>query len=644
MSQIINEAFKELKGLDEELKKLDEAAFSFDRQGMLDLGDFLHQDAEEPDFVDIIDDEAETEEDVKDNYVGDVILQCCICNGYTVKNPKEVFINAATGKANEDMECPWCWNKGGFTIVSQVKNPYDESEGTEDASADDNVEPAKDEEELTVDTDFIQLEDKEAEPVQESLKEEAEEVEENSSEDKEEEEIDSTHRDTSEDELRKMGAFDNLNEESDDFDDEDAEEEVPFDAENSDKDLWSLIYGKLTGDGSQYIAADGKPRINNGIFDNSKVSTDVDGNIVVRAADAAAFDAAEEILDKFGKYGVTTIITKDKYDSQTPYRLVVTVPDKYIAESCKECKEQEKEGNPTPVNEGAEKADVMLEEGDVVDFDEDTGDITVALHPEMKKGMHLNVTLADDNSNSIHEYVVSDINTDEKTATLEYISSVSQMNESVENVTVETDSDTVTVTPNEEGGVTVDAQPKEAAAEEAEEVLAPVDETTMAEIEENVPEDEEEEIEEVATEEVPEEPSDEEDIEFDDFNEEEFNELGESYLREVYDNVKSFKTTKGYLHDSRMKLEGLITFNSGKTSRTSFIFEGYSVLKNGKVKLIGMNEQITPRKNSFILTGRVENKSLMLEALTYNYNARNSRDNKLVRVYGTKRLTESKKK
>ena len=612
MSQIINEAFKELKGLDEELKKLDEAAFSFDRQGMLDLGDFLHQDAEEPDFVDIIDDEAETEEDVKDNYVGDVILQCCICNGYTVKNPKEVFINAATGKANEDMECPWCWNKGGFTIVSQVKNPYDENEGAEDASADDNVEPAKDEEELTVDTDFIQLEDKEAEPVQESLEEDTEEVKENSSEDG-----------------------------------EDVEEEIPFDAENSDKDLWSLIYGKLTGDGSQYIAADGKPRINNGIFDNSKVSTDVNGNIVVRAADKAAFDAAEAVLDEFGKYGVTAIITKDKYDSQTPYRLVVTIPDGYIAESCKECREQEKEGNSVPVNESAEKADVMLEEGDVVDFDEDTGDITVVLHPEMKKGMHLNVTLADDNSNSVHEYVVSGVDTDEGTATLEYISSVSQMNESVENVTVETDSDTITVMPSEEGGVTVDAQPKEAVAEEAEEVLAPVDETTMTEIEENVPEDEEieeEETEEVAAEEVPEEPSDEEDIEFDDFNEEEFNELGESYLREVYDNVKSFKTTKGYLHGGKMKLEGLITFNSGKTARTSFIFEGYSVLKNGKVKLIGMNEQITPRKNSFILTGRVENKNLMLEALTYNYNARNSRDNKLVRVYGTKKLTESKKK
>ena len=167
------------------------------------------------------------------------------------------------------------------------------------------------------------------------------------------------------------------------------------------------------------------------------------------------------------------------------------------------------------------------------------------------------------------------------------------MNESIENISVETDSDTINVKPSEDGKVTVEAQPKEIEAD----TLGPVSPETQAEIEADEEEPEEETKEEVVEETV-EEPEtsieeDEGEIEVTDFDEDQFNELGESYLKEVYGNVTSFKTTKGYIDGDRIKLEGLINFNSGKQAKTSFIFESFNVSKRGKYKFIGENIQET---------------------------------------------------
>lgn len=160
MSQIINEAFKELKGLDE-------ATFSFDKQGVMELRDFLHQSYEEPTFIDVVDPAAETAEEVKDSYEGDVILQCCVCDAYITKSPKDVFIDKATGRANVDEVCPSCWNTGGFTIVSQVKDPYAEDEEVTCVATDE----IEDDPDLEIATDEITVEDKDADVEDEPLTE-----------------------------------------------------------------------------------------------------------------------------------------------------------------------------------------------------------------------------------------------------------------------------------------------------------------------------------------------------------------------------------------------------------------------------------------------------------------------------------------
>lgn len=565
MSQIINEAFKELKGLDE-------ATFSFDKQGVMELRDFLHQSYEEPTFIDVVDPAAETAEEVKDSYEGDVILQCCVCDAYITKSPKDVFIDKATGRANVDEVCPSCWNTGGFTIVSQVKDPYAEDEEVTSVATDE----IEDDPDLEIATDEITVEDKDA----------------------------------------------------------DVEDEPLTEAKKK-KDLWTIIYGELAYDGSQVMAADGTPRVNNGVgFDSYHINVTTDGDIELRAPSEEDFDEAKDVISKYMDRGVSYEIRKDKYDRSNPYRFIVKFPEGAVSEAVKECTD-------APLTEAA-TADIILEEDDILEFDEETGDISLKPDFDASKGDYIKVAFSDDNAKNTYQFKVVDVSPDE--IKLEYVSSIEEcanqpstedvppeaLKEAVENVTVTTDTDVINVTPEENGGVNVNTQPKESSesVEGGEEVLAPVDAEVMAEIEANESEEEE-------TSEESEDTGDE-DVEFsiDDFDEETFDELGESYLKEVYDNVDNYKTTRGYINKNRLKLEGIITFKSGKQVNTSFLFENYRKMKSGKVKFLGENEQITNKKNSFVLKGTISNKKLMVESLTYNYNAKDAATGKTKKVYG----------
>lgn len=205
------------------------------------------------------------------------------------------------------------------------------------------------------------------------------------------------------------------------------------------------------------------------------------------------------------------------------------------------------------------------------------------------------------------------------------------LGESVETISVETDSDVVKVEPSEDGKIKVEAEPKEEEKPNTDAVIEPVDDELKAEIEANTDGDEEE------TGEV--ESSDNtNDIE--EIDETEFDELGESYLKEVYNNVDSFKTTGGYVNGDKIKLEGVIKFKSGKQAKTSFVFESISKTSRGKYKMIGENLQITNRKNAYILTGKIKDKKFCLESLTYNYTAKDANGGKSIRAYGTKKLNK----
>ena len=121
----------------------------------------------------------------------------------------------------------------------------------------------------------------------------------------------------------------------------------------------------------------------------------------------------------------------------------------------------------------------------------------------------------------------------------------------------------------------------------------------------------------------------------DEIDEAGFDELGESYLKKVYENVQSYKTVGGSLKGNKIKLEGLITFNSGKKAKTNFIFEAKEMTKKGKVKFIGENLNLTKNKKAFTLTGRTEGKKLVCENFNYNYLAKDGKSGASKRLYGT---------
>lgn len=120
---------------------------------------------------------------------------------------------------------------------------------------------------------------------------------------------------------------------------------------------------------------------------------------------------------------------------------------------------------------------------------------------------------------------------------------------------------------------------------------------------------------------------------YDEFDEVAFDELCEGYLKRVYENVESFKTSKGAVNGKEIILEGVITFTSGKKASTTFLFESAPKTKSGKLKFIGENKQLTENK-AFTLTAHAEGKKLCLESLNYKYSVKNP-DGKAQQLYGT---------
>ena len=69
-------------------------------------------------------------------------------------------------------------------------------------------------------------------------------------------------------------------------------------------------------------------------------------------------------------------------------------------------------------------------------------------------------------------------------------------------------------------------------------------------------------------------------------------------------------------------IEGLITFNSGASKKTTFKFKP-ELLNNKQVRLLGLNETFSNRKNSFNVRGNIVGKKLVFESMRYNYVAKN---------------------
>lgn len=167
------------------------------------------------------------------------------------------------------------------------------------------------------------------------------------------------------------------------------------------------------------------------------------------------------------------------------------------------------------------------------------------------------------------------------------------LTEDIENLTLETDKEKITVTSEKK--------------DDEEEVIAPI---------------------------APETEKEFKDVDIDEFDEESFDELGESYLKNVYENVKSYKTESGKFLGNKLMLEGVITFKSGKQGKTRFMFESKSVNSNGDILFEGFNKQFARGPKAFKLIGKAEGSKYVVESLKYNYKVTDS-NGKSRRIYNT---------
>ena len=217
------------------------------------------------------------------------------------------------------------------------------------------------------------------------------------------------------------------------------------------------------------------------------------------------------------------------------------------------------------------------------------------------------------------------------------------LKEDIEDVYVTTEDETMTMTTKEDGGVVIETIPKEDDAEtdfSEEEMIVPVNnedqEIIDVAVDANDTEDEEDFSDIKETSEESEDETEFNDFdELDEFDEESFDNLGESYLKNCYENVNSFKTSSASIDGNKLIIEGMITFDSGNSKKTDFIFETVKS-NNNDYKFEGYNEQISRGKKTFKLSGKLKENKLVCESLNYNYRSKNDL-NESIRVYGTVR-------
>ena len=143
MANYITEAFRKLDCLDEDL-------FDVSKEGTEQLKDFIDDDIE-GETVQIIDTEAEDNEDIEDSYIGKVILNCPVCHSMHYADKESIEYDDESELVDISKPCPYCHDVGGFEVIGEVA-PYADVEVKVDDETvtDDGKEEEKEKEEVKV--------------------------------------------------------------------------------------------------------------------------------------------------------------------------------------------------------------------------------------------------------------------------------------------------------------------------------------------------------------------------------------------------------------------------------------------------------------------------------------------------------------
>lgn len=535
MSVIISEAFKKLNLISED-------TFELNDEGIDELKQFNDSD-EADDTVNIIDPDAESEEDLDDSYVGKVILDCEVCHSKIYKDAEDVKIEDGAELANIDEECPFCYTTDGYKVIGQVSNfkPLDDIKvEVEDEDGDGQAE-------VKVKAEESLKSRKSCKCLKESFYYDYVNL---VCDDCGEEWTDDLGGVDSEDELYDLAANETCP--------ECGGSNVYLDyVEGADEDFDESCKPRRKSTKESFKSRKGlNRRINKDLHTNEGFNealvNDDDGDY---SSYTARVDGSNKRLMGRGEKDGLAL--------------------RKITEFIKSLSQEEKDGF---------RLNWRWDE----DFGDGEGDVVVSVYSANEVGPD------EDRTMSNWSYAENKI---------KYNLGLREgFNEALDEVSLTADGQkyTIKAEPNEEIP--------------GEEVISPI----APEVENEITANSEGEA----------------DVEVDEFSEEEFNDLGESYLKEVYDNVKSYKTSRVASRGNKLTVEGIITFKSGKQKKTQFVFEAKDITKRGKARFIGENKQICRGSKAFTLTGSIKSGKFLSESFNYNYRASNGKAGSK-RVYGT---------
>lgn len=548
MNNYLNEAFKQLEMLNEEEFNLN------DKDAVKDMKDFMGIDVD--DSVEVIDPNAETEDDLEDSYVGKVILDCVVCHSKQYKDPNEVVIDDGE-LANVGEECPFCYTSDGFKVVGQVA-PFDESdEDDDDQDEDDDYDEDEDD-----DSEFESWRTR----IQECLK--------------------------------------RLN------------EAEMSDEDKADTDTLANIYVKtqqranaaLTPDEKAVLAKYGLSRDS-----GTKNIVDKDWNKLVQRRRGQDSDKVN-LADRARKMGPRAKNNKDLY---LAFRSSDTTDSHDARGRYRQTYQRQRNiANSANMQEPVQQMKNALHSRNFANKELNNIDANAEDRRQKEINRHNDAMAAIDNDAKWRRKTYSD-SKERNQKTIDKLLK-RKTDESLERVEVETDDQVLSMSQDDTGKLTVSSTPVET-------TIVPVSDETQQDIE-------------LHTDDVNAEDaelnSENDALDIDDFDEQSFDELGEGYLKRVYENVDKYKTTAVKTSGKKLTVEGLITFKSGNTKSTQFIFEAKSN-KNNSFKFVGENAQISRGKKSFAISGSLNNKQFVVESFNYNYRGKDSQTGKSVRLYGT---------
>lgn len=105
------------------------------------------------------------------------------------------------------------------------------------------------------------------------------------------------------------------------------------------------------------------------------------------------------------------------------------------------------------------------------------------------------------------------------------------------------------------------------------------------------------------------------------FDENAMNKLIETFLKENYNDFKSYKTSQTILTgNNKLRVQGIVETTNGVKKNVVFLTEALNLMEGGAKKLKASCPAFSGnRENAFVFEGKLDNKTLVFDKMSYRY-------------------------